>query len=220
MRVMYRIFFGALILIIPLISIIGAGNIVLRMPDVYTYQFNSMEFSGEVTIDKTNEELGDFISSFMFGKIENFDLRGYFEDIDKDIFKTEENVIMNNFRSFLNKSMIIFTIITIIAVIMYVILFRADRKLALRISFKITFIFYLMLVIAGVICFILSKTREYIYYIIFKNPLLEDGALASIMTNELAKMCVIGIIIVSAIILAGLASLTWKITRPRRMFSQ
>lgn len=220
MKTMYKVLFVTLILCVPFISIIGAGNIVLRMPDVYGYQFNDIEFTKNNGLEMENQQLADYISDFMFDKKDKFELHVNYEGQKSSIFTDQENNIMRHFRNILNKTMVFFTIFLIFSVMSFVTLFKGDRKEALRVAMKGAAIEYLSLIFIGLICFFVPPLKAFFYSVFFQYSLQENGMLTLILTDQLANKCVVGIVAISALIMFLLTYLTQKLTQPRRMFKQ
>lgn len=220
MKTMYRFFFVALILFVPLISILSASNLVLRLPDMYVYQFNSMDLTNEMNLEMTSEELGNFFSNYMLGKEDEFAIDTSYVGKEGPQFTAEENAIMRHFRGVLNHSLLVLFILTLLGLVMYIMLFRDDRKEALRVALKCAFFFYLLLLIIGLVGYFIPATRASLYSFIFQYPLQKEGLLTLIFTDSMAKTCLGAMVVVSAVVLGALASLTWRITRPKRMFYQ
>jgi len=98
MRVLYKIFFIVLIVCIPIISLFAALNIVLRLPDLYDYEFNSAEITKEIELGMKDDEVGAFFSDFMLYKNDTFDLTAEYQNREQAVFDKNEQENMENIR--------------------------------------------------------------------------------------------------------------------------
>lgn len=217
MRLIYKIFLAILIICIPLSSILAAGNVVLRMPDLYVYEFTSAQIANEINLGITDEELGTFFSDYMLMKKDNFDLHAEFRDREQSVFGTGEQIAMENARELLNKTLMGLAITALLSIILYWIVLSKKLKPELRVAFKGGLIIFGLI---GVISIILFKlpVSETIMQSIYIYNFGEDDVLPLMLTRKFAGDCLTAILVVSMVILAIIGSITWKLTKPRRMF--
>ncbi|MEL7656842.1 MAG: DUF1461 domain-containing protein [Bacillota bacterium] len=220
MSIFYRILFIIIAICIPVITVFGAMNIVYRMPDLYVYEFNNNEIANEIDLGIKDDELGQFFSDFMTGKEKEFDLFTEYRDREQSVFGTGEQINMENARKLLNHTLYIIGIALILAVISYGVFLLKKKKYELRIAFKTSIIVFAVMQAVFYILFLIEKTREFLYEMIFINPFGADDALPLMLTERFAKISVIANSVVALIMLIILASITWRITKPRRMFWQ
>jgi hypothetical protein len=218
MRVMARVLFIGLILCIPIVSVLGAQNIVCRAPDFYTYQFTKSQVTDKYDIGMTDEELGKYFSDFMIGKKPKFEnIDGY--DQEQDSFSTNEGLVMEKTRDFLNISIFILVGALFIVVASYWILVRDNKKEAIRIAFKFSWIFYIILwILFGMIIFIPAINRIILPYDLLIR-IESDYLLAKLITQKFLLDGFFVSIFISAIIMGIIGSLIWRFTRQKRMFS-
>ena len=86
MKIGYKIILVILTVCIPFVTLITAFNVVLRMPDLYVYEFNNTEITSEIDLEMTGDELGHFFSDFMFGKQDEFKLYAEYRGREQAVF--------------------------------------------------------------------------------------------------------------------------------------
>ena len=218
MKVVYHFFLLVLIICIPLISIFAAFNVVLRMPDLYVYEFNKTEITKEIKLNIENDELGGVFSDFMLGKNKVFQLNAEYEGRELEIFSINDQKNMENLRHLLNIMLIVMGVMFVITFISYWILISMKNKLDIRNAFKGGVILYSSITILSFLAFYISFLRDIIYKFIFISPMKEDSVLSLMLTKHFANDCLIAGSVIAAIILIIFASITWNLTKPRRMF--
>ena len=218
MSIFYRILFIIIAVSIPVISILSAFNVVFRLPDIYVYEFNRNQIADEIDLGISDEELGQFFSAFMKGKEDDFDLFTEYRDREQAVFGTVEQINMENARRLLNYSLYIIGGTVFLAILSYFVFLLKKKKQELRIAFKsgiFVFAFMLVLFYAG---FYIDQSRAFLYRQIFINPFGADDVLPLMITEQFAQMSMLGVSAVALVILVILTSITWRLTKPRRMF--
>lgn len=218
MRAFLKLMSVIITVCLPIIVILGASNIVLRMPDIYIYEFKSVETVRELNFSITDDELGHFFSDFMKGKNEKFELLIDYGDREIYAFGPKEQLNMDNARKLLNYTAYAFGILALLLIISYWVLLNKERKFTLRAAYKGGISVFVALQIILYALFFNDNTRSFFYNLIFYNPYDVDDVLPLILTEHFAKTCMYANTIVSVVILLLLLSVTWKLTKPRRMF--
>lgn len=218
MNIFYRILLVIIAVCIPAVSILGALNIVFRMPDLYSFEFNRNQIAGQIDLGITDDELGQFFSDFMMEKKDDFDLFTEYRDREQAVFGTVEQINMEHARKQLNLTVYVLGGVGILSVLSYLILLIKRKKYELRIAFKGgIFVFTITLVLFYILLYI-DQTRVFLYRQIFIDPFGADDVLPLMLTKQFAQMSLAAISAVSLVILLILASVTWRLTKPRRMF--
>lgn len=218
MNIFYRILLVIIAVCIPAVSILGALNIVFRMPDLYSFEFNRNQIAGQIDLGITDDELGQFFSDFMMEKKDDFDLFTEYRDREQAVFGTVEQINMEHARKQLNLTVYVLGGAVILSVLSYLILLIKKKKYELRIAFKGgIFVFTITLVLFYILLYI-DQTRVFLYRQIFIDPFGADDVLPLMLTKQFAQMSLAAISAVSLVILLILASVTWRLTKPRRMF--
>lgn len=220
MSIFNRILFFIIAISIPVVCILSAFNIVFRMPDLYIYEFNKNQIADEIDLGMKDDELGEFFSDFMMGKKDNFDLFTEYRDREQDVFGTVEQINMENARRLLNDSVYILGGAGVLAVFGCFIYLIKKRKQEFRIAYKGGILVYTILMVVLFILFNIDQTKEFLYRLIFINPFGTDDVLPLMLTEQFAQMSLVAITAISLILLVVLASVIWRLTKPRRMFWQ
>lgn len=215
-----RILFFIIAMSIPVVCILSGFNIVFRMPDLYVYEFNKNQIADEIDLGMKDDELGKFFSDFMVGKKADFDLFTEYRDREQDVFGAVEQINMENARRLLNNTIYILGGAAVLAVASCCIYLFKNRKYELRIAYKGGVLVYSILMVIFFILFNVNQSKEFIYRFVFMNRFGTDDVLPLMLTEQFAQMSLIAITAVSMVILVILASIIWRLTKPRRMFWQ
>lgn len=218
MSVYYRILFIIIAITIPVVSILGAFNVVFRLPDLYVYEFNRIQIADEIDLGIPDDELGRFFSDFMKGKEEEFDLFTEYRDREQSVFGTVEQTNMEHARKLLNYSLYILGGGIFLVLLCYGIFLYKKKKYELRSSFKAGILVITILMVILFILFNLDRSRSFLYSKLFINPFGADDVLPLMLTEQFAQISLVAVSAVSLVILVILASITWRLTKPRRMF--
>ncbi len=220
MSIFNRIIFFIIAISIPVVCILSAFNIVFRMPDLYSYEFNKNQIADEIDLNMKEDELGKFFSEFMTGKKDDFELFTEYRDREQDVFGTVEQINMENARRLLNDSVYILGGAGILAVISCCVYLTTKRKQELRMAYKGGILVYTILMVILFVMFNIDQPKEFLYRLVFINTFGTDDVLPLMLTERFAQMSLIAVTAISLIILVVLASIIWRLTKPRRMFWQ
>ena len=218
MRIFYRVLVIMIAVCIPLVSIFGALNLVYRIPDIYVYEFNSKQIAAEVDLEITDDELGTFFSDYMKGKEENFDLFAEYRDREQAVFGTGEQINMANARTILNDTLYILGGAALLVLVSYAICIAKKRKQELRVAFKGGIIVFAVVQVGLYAAFFTDFSRNFFYHKLYINPFGADDVLPLMLTKHFAELSLYAITAVSLVITIAIASATWRLTKPRRMF--
>ncbi len=218
MKVFYRIIIVVIAVCIPAVSILSAFNIVFRMPDLYRFEFNRNQTASQVDLGITDDELGQFFSDFMMGKKDDFDLFTEYRDREQAVFGTVEQINMENARKQLNLTLYILGGAGILSILGYLILLMKKKKYELRTAFKGGILVFTATLVLFYFLLNTDQTRMFLYRYVFIDPFGADDVLPLMLTKQFSQLGLVAISAVSFIILLILASVTWRLTKPRRMF--
>ena len=220
MSIFHRIIFFIIAVSIPVVCILSAFNIVFRMPDLYVYEFNKNQIADEIDLGMKDDELGKFFSDFMIGEKANFELFTEYRDREQDVFGTMEQINMENARRLLNDTIYILGGAFVLAAAGCSIYLVRKRKYELRIAYKGGVLVYTVMMVILFVAFNIDQSKEFLYHRIFVNQFGTDDVLPLMLTEQFAQMSLIAITAISLIVLVILASIIWRLTKPRRMFWQ
>lgn len=218
MKIFYRILFGMIAICIPIVSIFSACNIVFRLPDLYVYEFNSNEISNEIDLSIPDDELGQFFSDFMIGKEADFDLFTEYRDREQAVFGADEQINMENARKLLNDTLYIIGSAALLIIVSYWILILKKKKYELRLAFKGGIAVFTAMQVLFYAAFYFENTRTFFYRLIFINPFGADDVLPLMLTGRFVSLSMLANSVVAMILMVIFASVTWRLTKPRRMF--
>jgi len=218
MSIFYRILFIIIAVSIPVVSLFSAFNVVFRLPDLYVYEFNRNQIAAEIDLGIPDEELGQFFSEFMKGKENNFDLFTEYRDREQSVFGTVEQINMENARRLLTYSLYILGGAAFLAILSYAIFLVKKKKHELRFAFKGGILAFATMLILSYGVFYFGPTRTFLYRQVFINPFGADDVLPLMLTEQFAQMSLLAVSAVALVILVILTSITWRLTKPRRMF--
>lgn len=214
----YRIIFLVIVICIPAVTVLSALNIVVRLPDLYVYEFNRNQVANEVDLGISDEELGEFFSDFLKGKEEHFDLFAEYRDREQAVFGTVEQINMENARKLLDHTLYFLGGAAFLTIFSCCILLIKKRKHKLRTAFKFGILVQTIALVAFHIALYFDQSREFLYLRLFTNQFGADDVLPLMLTLQFAQISLVAISAVSLILLAILASAAWRLTKPRRMF--
>lgn len=211
---------GMLLMVtISLSAITAAYNVALRMPDLYGYELNRIQFAKEARLDKKDDELGDFFSQYMLGKEEKLEFIAEYQGREQNIFHLREQLAMERLRRLVDLALYAFFGLFALTVLGYIFMFSYGKKEELRTAFKGSVIFFLIFSALSAAIMFIPSTRELAVNLIFSQPFLEEELLSKVFTFSFAKKLAIGVTAISTVILLVGGSLTWRWTRVRRMFA-
>lgn len=218
MKIFYRIIFIIIAVCIPAVTILSALNIVFRMPDLYAFEFIRNQVTNEVDLGISDNELGIFFSDFMRGKEDDFDLFTEYRDREQAVFGAVEQSNMENARKLLDLTLYILGGAAFLSVLSFIILLAKKKKRELRTAFKAGIFVQTAALAASHIIMNLEQQRVFFYDKIFANQFGADDVLPLMLTKQFAQISLAAASVISFIILAVMASVLWRLTKPRRMF--
>lgn len=220
MRILFKVISVALVVTIPITSFCVGANIVTRMPDVYQYEFKATDAQKHFDVNKSNDEMGEFISDFMIGKQKKFQIITGDEDRPQVAFNENEMNVVANARKYMNIIAGIGILAAIIMIASFIILKKYEFDKLLRKQFKLsTFIYAIVLIVYLAVFFVCVK-MEYNLGNILNYTANENDLLPNIISESLQKRLYLSTVVVSTIIIAIIGYITYKITEPKRMFSR
>jgi hypothetical protein len=188
------------------------------MPDLYSFEFKRVQVADEVDLGISDEELAVFFSDFMRGKEEHFDLFTEYRDREQSVFGAVEQINMENARGLLNLTLYILGGAALLTVLSCLIVLVKKKKHELRTAFKAGIFIQTAALVASHIVMNLEPQRLFFYQKIFPSQFGADDVLPLMLTGAFAQISLAAVSAISFIILAVLASVIWRLTKPRRMF--
>ena len=218
MKVIYRVLLIVIAVCVPVVSLLSALNIVFRLPDLYIYQFNNNQITSQVDLGITDEELGRFFSDFMKGEKDEFDLFTEYRDREQAVFGTSEKINMENARKLLNHSLYILGGAALLLIISYGVFLAGKKKYELRGAYKAGILVFIILILLFYSLLYFEQARSGLFDLIFINSFGADDVLPLMLTGQFEVIALTVISTAGLVLLVILASVTWRLTKPRRMF--
>ena len=218
MRYFYKVLLIIVAISIPAVSMMSAFNIVFRLPDLYIYEFNKNQVTREMDLEIKDDELGHFFSEFMKGKEKEFVLVAEYSDGEQSVFGRAEQVNMENARTLLNHTLYVLGGAAVLALLSYWFLLVKKKKYELRFAFKGGVFVFAAMLLALWVAFFFGPARAFFFHKIFIRPFGPDDVLPLMLTGHFAQLGLLAVSAVALIILAILASVTWRLTKARKMF--
>ncbi|QHI71912.1 DUF1461 domain-containing protein [Aminipila terrae] len=220
MRILIKTFSIALAVTIPITSFCLGANIVTRMPDVYQYEFKATDVLKNFDLNKNDDQMGEFISDFMTGKIAKLQIIKEDDDRPQSVFTKNEMLAAANARKYMNILAAIGIMALIFMVVSFIMLKKYEFDKEIRRQFKLGAIIYGCLIVAYVAgYFIAAKTGHSLGDLLGYIP-HEDDLLPQIITDGLKRRLFYSTAVVSTIIMGILGYIIYKITEPKRIFSR
>lgn len=215
-----RVLSVALTVTIPLMAFGLGANIVTRMPDVYQYQFKATDSLKHVDLDKNDDEMGEFISDFMLGKVKEFQVATSDDDRPQQVFTQEEVQAAAQARKDMNVTAVIGLIALVVMVTAFVMMKRYEMEKEIRLRFKWGATIYALLLLAYLGGFFAAAKMGHTLPDMLGYMPQEEDVLTQIITPELSRGLLLSTAVVSTVIMGILWYITHKITEPKKIFSR
>ncbi len=211
-------------ILLPVIAFSASNNIMLRLPDVYQYEFKSSDCLKNVDVPYNDDDMGEFISDFMIWKNQNLEIREVDletnEAIGENVFSHEEVVFAKKVRSILDKKAIILvlSLIYCISILIYAIAKWEKENIRQGLKYGIRFFMIMLIIYLGIYMKLENSpfmVMEKLGYAISEGDLLPQ-IITENMVLRLYLLVGIGAIVIMGIIWYAIR----KITEPKRVFSR
>lgn len=218
MKILNMVLSILLLISIPITTICISNNLTTRMPDIYQFEFKASQNMDSISIEKNEDQMGEFFSEFMFGKIDVFQIE-YKVGENRDVLFTENEIeSMNRFRKLENVVLIVAIVSFIVSLTCYILLYKQNLKKYLRETFIKALFFYTA--ISGILLALtfIKPVVQFYYNYIFNYEIKEFLVLPQLFSISLIFKMMLTTIAVSLVIMLILWYITWGITKPRRIF--
>ena len=215
----YRTLLVLFVIMLPITVVSLGANLTARMPDVYQHDFKSTNGLSGLGLGMDDDEMGQFISDYMFGKTQEFQIdRG--EEKSDFVFEEKEMEAVRTARTYLNVLAVIGVVAAVFTIVAVFVAKKNDGDKELRSYFKKGVTFYVLItcIYVGAFFAVLwmgHSPGEIVGYI----PMEED-VLPLIFTKELLTKVCLTTVVVSTVIYALLGYLLYKLTEPKKIFSR
>jgi hypothetical protein len=219
MKIINRAFFALLILFIPLTCVLAAVNVTFRLPDIYRYEFDRSGVIKEIGLSGlSSDELADFFSKYMTGRIDEFQFSSYYMGRERPLFGIGESAAMESFRALLNESAVYAAVMLTAVLLIYAFLLKQGRKEAVRYAYRAGIVLYALLQAGAAAVAFKPGLREMLTDNFFSYRCGETDMLSQLLPPAFLIENGVVALLISLLILGCGYSGTKRVTRPDRMF--
>ncbi len=207
-----------LVISVPVSIICLTNNLTTRMPDLYQYELKSTEILKDLSVEKNEDEMGQFFSEFMLGKTQKFQINYQFGDNTDTLFTQDEQKTMEKFKSFSNTILYIGLVTLFFSLVSYFMLYKQNLKILLRRTFMKAAILFAACIGGITLATIFSPLIKKQYAFLFDYELKSFLALPQLLPKSFFIHSALATVVLSIIVMTILWYFTWKITKQRRIF--
>ncbi len=221
MKILLRVLAACLIVAIPVFSLTAGANLVLRMPDVYQYEFKSTDALRNIPAGMNSDEMGEFISDYMMGKTSDFQVFYGDEAKPSSLFTQEEIDAAARTRVLAGWVLAVCLLALILMLLGIFMLMKNGFGEEIRKRLKRAFMVFGGLVVAYVVVLTCGgkllnlKLLGFLSYV----PLDEDYY-SALFCQGLQTKILIMVPVISAIIMGLIVYVLHKVTEPKMIFTR
>ena len=204
----------------PLASISGTINVIFRVPDLFSYEFDNMEVSRTMELGIGNSELSNFFSKFMLHSLDKFSLSAEYQGIKREFFNQTEASLMDNFRILLDVLLVVAIFSLIIMVLIIIIMKYNIMPKTLRRSLNIGLVFYFLIMGAMIIFFNVSDGDAALVHRLMDGKFAVDDLLYQMFGGDFTLNATVAVSVISFIVMLVIRYIVWKMTSHRGVFSE
>ncbi|MDR3305077.1 MAG: hypothetical protein LBS85_03460 [Clostridiales Family XIII bacterium] len=124
-----------LAVMIPFTAALFAGNIIFRVPDLYSFEIGRSEILKDLELSVSADEIADAISEYMMHKSEELSVTAEVRGKQIPVFGFMEQVRVHALRGVLDKSFVVMCAMAVLSAVFFVLVLFFGRKKYLRHSF-------------------------------------------------------------------------------------
>ncbi|MDR0885693.1 MAG: hypothetical protein LBN22_04970 [Clostridiales Family XIII bacterium] len=209
---------GVLIaIILPLFLISAITNVLVRIPDMYTYEFTQSNLHTEMRMDISDDNLAEYFSDFIAHK-NDLSLNTAFQGVERNVFTVGDIHILTKARYALDVSLIAAIIMFILLVLCSLMLFVNNQKKILRYTSAACIPITLCYVAAYVALIAYTPIRDRLQLYVFRYSFTGDDSIPLLLTDNFYRLIAAIVAIASLIIVLFIRSFIKKRTVVKRMF--
>lgn len=218
MKILNLIVTIILVISIPVSIICLANNLTTRMPDLYQYELKSTQILNDLTVDKNEDEMGQFFSDYMLGRSEKFQIEYQFGDNTDKLFTPNEQKTMLKYKQTSNSIFLVGIVALLLALVSYFLLYKQNLKILLRKTFFNASILFTLLIGLISLAAFLPPLIKIQYAYLFDYEIKTFLVLPKLLPETFFMHSALTTVVISVIIMIIVWYFTWKITKPRRIF--
>jgi len=218
MKILNLILAIILVISMPVSIICLANNLTTRMPDLYQYELKSTEVLSDLSVEKNEDEMGQFFSEYMLGKTQKFQIEYQFGDNTDKLFTHNEQNSMEKFKSLSNVILFTGLVALFFSLVSYFLLYKQNLKMLLRRTFSRGAVLFGVFIGAITLATLLSPLIKIQYALLFDYKIKSYLVLPKLLPKSFFMHSALTTVGISIIIMLIFWYFTWKITKPRRIF--
>ncbi len=222
MKAVKHIVFFIFSLVLPIVVFAVSSNILLRVPDVYQDEFKSSENIQNIGIPYTNNQMGDFVSDFMFYSTDSLELVDFEKGtkLENFTFSENENDFAINFRRALTIFLIIGGIMAVYIAGVVIWSIKKDQIKVLKKSIKNSIYFYILMMANYISFFFIFRNNPFHLFKRFGYYNAENDLLPQIITEHLILKLYVVVGIGTLLLIFGIIYFLNKLIAPKKVFSR
>jgi len=218
MKIVNLILSIILVISVPVSIICLTNNLTTRMPDLYQYELKSTEVLKDLSVEKNEDEMGQFLSEFMLGKTQKFQIEYQSGDNTDNLFTPEEQKTMEKYKSMSNAILFTGLVALFFSLVSYFLLYKQNLKILLRRTFSRAAILLAALIGTITLATFFSPLIKIQYAFLFDYEIKSFLALPKLLPKSFFVHSAVTTVGLSIIVMVILWYFTWKITKQRRIF--
>jgi hypothetical protein len=205
-------------MMLPLIVTLFAANVVFRMPDLYSFEFDRSEIAQEVGIDVSAKKMSSTISNFMLHKTDEFSLIAEYKGKDTPILSITDAVRMEKIRGLMDTTFVIWCIITPLSLVLFILTLLFGKKKHLKYACRVSVVIYFVLLLAFAYVAATDGIRHKLTEMFLGADAGAGGLFPQLFTNYFRFEAAAATFVISAIFLGILISICRRFYKETNMF--
>ena len=206
------------ILVLSVIPVLGAANLVARMPDFYAYELRDTELLTQHDIGLSEDDLSKFLANFLNGQGQSFSLVAEWQGESKELFSIYEDILMNHVRSYLGQSLYVLGGSIFFATLVTILFKKQGKNQAIRLSYQFSYIPFGLIWLVASVSLSINGADQRIASYFSGNHMEQDSLLAEIATPGFFSHAMVVVLGISLILSVLIGYVLFTITKPKRIF--
>jgi hypothetical protein len=218
-RFLIRVAAALIAIMIPLCVVLFAANVVFRVPDLYSFEFDRSEIAKEIQLEADSKQISTVISDYMMHKTDKFSLLAEYKGRDSSVFTIIDASRMHMMRSLLDKTFYLMCFMFVLTLIFFLLILVFGRKRHLRYSFRASIAVYL-LSLGGLVYFATAdEPRHWVMEDLLQITFTAEDVLPQLFDKFFLTEVSLAIAAISLIIYVILYSIARRFYKENNMFA-
>ncbi|MDR0851872.1 MAG: DUF1461 domain-containing protein [Clostridiales Family XIII bacterium] len=202
----------------PLIALSFAGNVIFRIPDLYSFDLERTLVAEDINLNAQSGEIASLLSDYMMHKRDDFQIRTEYQGIEKPVFTLNDGLAVGRYRAFLDTTFAAFCVMFPLFIAFFILLYHLGRKRYLRRAYwgGIALFFVLLLGMAELVRS--AALRFMLLHDVLKVNFGIGDVLPQLFGDGYRLEVFIAVFVISVILIIVGNSVTRILTRDERLF--